>query len=65
MAIGLLGNVTSNFRAFMLLPKSVSAQAINKQLTAFSNEHYNKDRKDNDLVINFLQPLSDIHFNKK
>jgi len=58
------GNVTSSFQAFMLLPKNVSPAAINKQLKVFSNEHYNKVRKTNDNVYNFLQPLKDVHFDK-
>lgn len=59
------GNVTSNFQAFVLLPQNVSADAVNRQLIAFSNEHYNKDKKGNDNVFNFLQPLKDIHFDKR
>ena len=59
------GNVTSNFQVFMLLPKNISEGAVNKQLIAFSNEHYNPVRKSNDQVINFLQPLKDVHFDKR
>lgn len=59
------GNVTSNFQAFMLVPKNVSTKAINNQLIAFSNEHYNKDTKANDNVYNFLQPLKEVHFDKR
>jgi len=59
------GNVTSNFQAFMLLPPNVSASSINKRLLAFSNEHYNADNKDIFKTYQFLQPLSDIHFNKQ
>jgi hypothetical protein len=36
---------TSSFQAFMLLPSNVSASSINKRLLAFSNEHYNADKK--------------------
>ena len=57
------GSVTSNFQAFMLLPQNVSAQTINRRLLAFSNEHYNADKKDIFRRYDFLQPLSDIHFN--
>ena len=39
------GNVTSSFQAFMLLPENVSVASINKQLRAFSNEHYNTVKK--------------------
>jgi len=59
------GNTTSSFQAFMLLPPNVTVESANKQLIAFSNDHYNKNRKDNDKNYNFLQPLSDVHFNKK
>lgn len=58
------GSVTSSFQAFMLLPKNVSVTAINKRLLSFSNEHYNTDKKDIFKTYQFLQPLSDIHFNK-
>src|SRR6185369_17042987 len=57
------GSVTSNFQAFMLLPENVSAETINRRLMAFSNEHYNADKKDIFKRYDFLQPLSDIHFN--
>lgn len=59
------GNVTSDFQAFMLLPENVSPDAINKQLVAFSNEHYNTIRKANDKVTDFLRPLSEVHFDKR
>lgn len=59
------GNVTSNFQAFMLLPENVDPSTINRQLVAFSNEHYNKNSKRNDNVYDFLQPLKDIHFDKR
>jgi predicted permease len=59
------GSVTSSFQAFMLLPPNVAASSINKRLLAFSNEHYNADNKDIFKTYQFLQPLSDIHFNKQ
>ncbi len=59
------GNVTSSFQAFMLLPPNVSPQRINKQLIDFSEEHYNKNNQVGSKVYNFLQPLSDVHFDKK
>jgi putative ABC transport system permease protein len=59
------GNVTSSFQTFMLLPPNVSPESINKQLIGFSNEHYNKNSKLVDKVYNFLQPLSDIHFDTR
>jgi predicted permease len=57
------GSVTSSFQAFMLLPRNFSVAAINKRLLAFSNEHYNIDKKDIFKTYQFLQPLRDIHFN--
>ena len=57
------GSITSSFQAFMLLPQNVSAAIINKRLLAFSNEHFNTDKKDIFRTYEFLQPLSDIHFN--
>ena len=57
------GSVTSSFQSFMLLPKNVSIESVNKRLLAFSNEHYNADKKDIFRTYNFLRPLSDIHFN--
>ncbi len=57
------GSVTSSFQAFMLLPEKVNAESINKRLLAFSNEHYNANKKDIFRTYQFLQPLSDIHFN--
>lgn len=59
------GSITSSFQAFMLLPPNVAASSINKRLLAFSNEHYNADNKDIFKTYQFLQPLSDIHFNKQ
>lgn len=59
------GNVTSNFQAFMLVPQNISVDAINKQLHAFSDEHYNTNKKDNDNVYDFLRPLSEVHFDKR
>jgi putative ABC transport system permease protein len=57
------GSITSSFQAFMLLPQKASAAVINKRLLAFSNEHYNTDKEDIFKTYQFLQPLSDIHFN--
>ena len=58
------GSVTSDFQAFMLLPQNVSAAVINRRLVSFSDEHYNADKKEIFKTYQFLQPLSDIHFNK-
>src|SRR6185312_2280165 len=59
------GSVTSSFQSFMLLPSNIAEASINKRLLAFSNEHFNADKKDIFKTYLFLQPLSDIHFNKR
>lgn len=57
-------NTTSNFQLFMLLPQNISPAYVNTQLAEFSKEHYNKGNKNN-IRINSLQPLADIHFDKR
>ncbi len=57
------GATTSNFQVFMLLPKNVSADKINTQLLSFSEKHFG-DRK-RAKRTNFLQPLSDVHFDQR
>lgn len=58
-------SISSNFEVFMLLPENVSASEINHQLISF-NTKYNKNTKASAGVrTNFLQPLSDIHFDKR
>ena len=55
--------LSSNFEVFAFLPPNVSADKINKQLLQFSKEHYSG--KGNSVRINFLQPLSKLHFDKR
>jgi predicted permease len=55
-------STTSNFQVYMLLPKKVSEANVNNRLLAFSEKNYNNKRVKR---TNFLQPLSDIHFNNK
>ncbi|HEY5462691.1 MAG TPA: ABC transporter permease [Hanamia sp.] len=58
-------STTSNFQVFMLLPGNISSHNIDKQLIPF-NEKYNKYIKgSNNIRINFLQPLSEVHFDKR
>ena len=58
-------STSSNFQVYMLLPNNVSANSINQQLVSF-NEKYNKNPKSvSSTRINFLQPLGDIHFDKR
>jgi predicted permease len=53
---------SSNFQVFALLPQNVQPADINKELLAFSNEHYKNARYQR---INFLHPLSEIHFDSR
>lgn len=55
-------NITSNFQVFMLLPQNISASNVHKQLKQFSKKYYPEKRYSR---TNFLQPLSDIHFDKR
>ncbi|MEO8413103.1 MAG: ABC transporter permease [Ginsengibacter sp.] len=57
------GWTSSNFQVFALLPQNVKAANIDKQLLAFSKEHY-QDVKAS-VRTNFLHPLSDIHFDRR
>lgn len=55
--------LSSNFQVFALLPKNVKESDINKRLASFSAEHYHDKRSS--ARLNFLQPLSDVHFDKR
>ncbi len=55
-------SLSSNFEVFMLLPKNISASNINDQLLNFSKKNYVVR---NSTKTSFLQPLSDIHFDKR
>lgn len=57
------GAITSNFQLFMLLPKDVAADKINRELKTFSTKNYgNRTRT---VRTNLLQPLSELHFDKR
>ena len=58
------GRTTSSNQIFMLLPPSESAGKINAQLKEFSKKNYTEEKKGN-IRWNFLQPLSDIHFDDR
>lgn len=55
--------LSSNFQVFALLPPNVKAGTINNQLLRFSKEHYSD--KTASARINFLQPLSMLHFDRR
>ncbi|HTD92498.1 MAG TPA: FtsX-like permease family protein, partial [Chitinophagaceae bacterium] len=57
------GSTTSNFQLYMALPDNISPATINKQLLAFSAKNYVKTAVHE--RTNFLQPLSDIHFDAR
>ena len=61
------GASVSNHQVLMLLPENVTAASINDQLIPFVKKHFDTDK---DMVMNmkktlFLQPLKDIHFDKR
>ncbi len=57
------GATTSNFQVFMLLPENISVDNVNSQLIAFDKKNYsNRKRIERS---NFLQPLSEVHFDKR
>lgn len=58
-------STSSNFQVFMLLPKNISADNINKQLLSFNKKYNPKRQSTASIRTNFLQPLSDIHFDKR
>ncbi len=55
-------SLSSNFEVFMLLPKNVSASNIDARLLSFSKKNYVVR---NSVKTSFLQPLSDVHFDKR
>ncbi|MEP6467881.1 MAG: ABC transporter permease [Parafilimonas sp.] len=58
------GRTTSSNQIFMLLPPSESSEKINTQLKEFSKKNYT-DEKAGSTRWNFLQPLSDVHFDER
>lgn len=61
------GANTSNHQVYILLPQAEDANAINKQLIGFVNKHYDVAgmKTMNTSKKLFLQPLSEIHFDKR
>ena len=57
------GATTSNFQLFMLLPPNVTAASVEQQLMSFSKKHYPQNT--NSIRTNFLQPLSEVHFDNR
>ena len=57
------GNTTSSFQVYALLPNNTPADKINSSLLAFGLKNYEK--RERSIRTNFLQPLSQIHFDKR
>src|ERR1017187_578553 len=55
--------LSSNFQVFALLPPNVKAEIVDAQLLSFGKDHYKDGRGYS--RINFLQPLSQLHFDKR
>lgn len=55
-------STSSNFQIFMELPSNISAATMDKQLVAFSKKNFVKHQS---VKTSFLQPLSDVHFDKR
>lgn len=56
-------STSSNFQIFTLLPENVSLSSIDQQLLNFSKKNYTG--KGNSIKKNFIQPLSQLHFDKR
>jgi len=57
------GATTSNFQIYAKLPENTSVNKINNQLLAFSEKNYSERKRT--ARTNFLQPLSELHFDKR
>jgi predicted permease len=57
-------NTSSNSQIFALLPAGTKVADINKALLQFSKTHY-PSVSVNSVKTNFLQPLSDMHFDRR
>lgn len=58
------GSTTSNFQVFMLLPPDISAANVNSQFASFNTKN-NTNRNPGNTRSNFLQPLSEVHFDQR
>ncbi len=59
------GSTSSNFQIYALLPGNITAADIDRQLLPFSKEKYAKRRSNAAEKINFLHPLSEVHFDSR
>ncbi len=56
-------STSSNYQVYALLPEGKSIETVNAQLAKFSQENYKG--RGNSEKLNFLQPLSDLHFDRR
>lgn len=54
---------SSNFQLYALLPAGKTVASVNSSLTQFSNDNYKG--RGNSEKSNFLQPLSELHFDRR
>ncbi|MFT3705399.1 MAG: ABC transporter permease [Agriterribacter sp.] len=60
------GSTSSSYQVYALLPSNVAPSFIDQQLIPFANEHYHKSEGAAEAgKSNFLQPLSQIHFDTR
>lgn len=59
------GSTSSNFQVFALLPPAVKVADVDKQLQQFSTAHYSGREKRTSVKSNFLQPLTELHFDTR
>ncbi|WP_069659048.1 ABC transporter permease [Arcticibacter eurypsychrophilus] len=56
------GSNSSNHQVMLLMPPGESIESVNARLKVFSKKHYTFDIRG---TFNFLQPLSDLHFDTR
>ncbi|MEO6818317.1 MAG: ABC transporter permease [Ginsengibacter sp.] len=56
---------SSSFVAFMLLPKNVTTKSVNDKLVQFTEKYNPSSKKGVRERINYLLPLSEIHYDKR
>ncbi|MEO6229450.1 MAG: ABC transporter permease [Ferruginibacter sp.] len=59
------GSTSSNFQIYAQLPPTVKVAAIDKELIKFSEAHYSNEQFGASKKTNFLQPLSQLHFDTR
>lgn len=59
------GSTSSNFQVFALLNDKKDQDNINKQLLAFSRDHYASTSVGGSVKTNFVEPLSNLHFDNR